>query len=419
MVIRRNKGLKTARNLSVGMMVALGSVACATSSLTVKEQAAPITYKIDGEAAQFASLRRNIGLGDPTASQTLQRSNLTPQDFQQRQQQIQQPQYTQPRPAAPQIGQTFDSQTALPQVVTRAQEQFNPRSVDKQLYAHQSVRKPYTINGKTYTPKHQPNYNKVGLASWYGPKFDGKPTATGEIFDKNDLTAAHKTLPLNSMVHVTNLENGKTLLVRVNDRGPFVDDRIIDLSEASAKALGTIHNGLAKVRVRYAGPADTNAPKRFYQEPVAPRAVAPTPQIAARPQIAPAPLPRPVTPAPQPRTDYVPLRELGSQVALPPVTQAPQAENVYQAPAPVAQAPVAQAPAAPVYQAPAPLYQAPAPVVPAPISPDRLAPVEPPRPDAGGNVTLTIKGPIHYATQNDEAPQPVWTPAVHRVDTTK
>ena len=99
------------------------------------------------------------------------------------------------------------------------------------------------------------------------------------------------------------------------------------------------------------------------------------------------------------------------------MSQAPQAENVYQAPGPAA--PVAQAPAAPVYQTPAPVYQVPAPVVPAPVTPDRLAPVAPPRPDTGGNVTLTIKGPIHMAVQNDDEPQPVWTPAVHRVTTTK
>ena len=395
MVIRRIKDKMIARNLFIGIAVAVGSSACATSSLSVSEQAAPITYKIDGEAGQYASLRRNINLNNPGLPPVTRQSGLTPH-------QIQQPQFSQ-------------QQSTLPQIVTQAQETFDPRNVDKQLYAHQSVRNPYVINGVEYTPKHEPNYDETGLASWYGPKFNGKPTATGEIFDKDDLTAAHKTLALNSMVHVTNLENGKTLMVRVNDRGPFVDDRIIDLSEASAKALGTIQNGLANVRVRYAGPADTNAAKRFYQEPAIGRAPAPRPQIAARPLVTPAPAPRPVALVPQPQTEYVPLRELGSPNALPPAVQAPQAENVYlqPAPAPVAQAPIAQAPIAPVYQVPAP-------IVPAPISPDRLGPVAPPRPEAGGNVTLTINGPVHMATQgDDEAEQPKWIPAVNRVTTTR
>jgi len=91
--------------------------------------------------------------------------------------------------------------------------------------------------GKSYTPKHEPNYDVTGVASWYGPKFNGKPTATGEIYDMYDMTAAHKTLPLNSMLFVTNIENGKSIMVRLNDRGPFVGDRIIDLSKASADAV--------------------------------------------------------------------------------------------------------------------------------------------------------------------------------------
>ena len=103
------------------------------------------------------------------------------------------------------------------------------------------------------------------MASWYGDKFHGKPTATGETFNKYDLTAAHKTLPLNSMVYVTNIETGKSLVVRLNDRGPFIGDRIIDLSEAAANALGTKGQGLNKVRVRYAGPADTIAPLKRYK----------------------------------------------------------------------------------------------------------------------------------------------------------
>jgi rare lipoprotein A (peptidoglycan hydrolase) len=135
-------------------------------------------------------------------------------------------------------------------------EQFNPSLIDRTLYNHQKVGKRYKIMGNYYTPKHEPYYDVVGVASWYGDKFHGKPTATGEIYNQYDLTVAHKTLPLNSLLYVTNLENGKSLMLRLNDRGPFIGNRIIDLSFAAAKALGTTEKGLAKVRVQYAGPAN-------------------------------------------------------------------------------------------------------------------------------------------------------------------
>jgi rare lipoprotein A (peptidoglycan hydrolase) len=135
-------------------------------------------------------------------------------------------------------------------------EQFDPSFVDRALYSHQKVGKRYKVMGKYYTPKHEPYYDVEGIASWYGDKFHGKPTATGEIYNQYDLTVAHKTLPLNSLLFVTNLENGKSLMLRLNDRGPFIGNRIIDLSSAAAKALGTTEKGLAKVRVQYAGPAN-------------------------------------------------------------------------------------------------------------------------------------------------------------------
>lgn len=112
----------------------------------------------------------------------------------------------------------------------------------------QKIGKPYVINGKSYYPAYEPNYDKTGEASWYGPGFHGKYTASGEVYDQNDLTAAHPTLPMPSLVRVTNLQNGKSLIVRVNDRGPFKKNRIIDLSKKSAQALG-IHS-LARVRVQ-------------------------------------------------------------------------------------------------------------------------------------------------------------------------
>jgi rare lipoprotein A len=118
---------------------------------------------------------------------------------------------------------------------------------DKPIY---KVGNPYKINGKWYYPTIDYDYNEVGIASWYGPGFHGKKTANGEIFNQNIISAAHRTLPLPSIVKVTNLENGKVLsFVRVNDRGPFARNRIIDLSKEAAKQLGFINKGIAKVRV--------------------------------------------------------------------------------------------------------------------------------------------------------------------------
>ena len=109
---------------------------------------------------------------------------------------------------------------------------------------------PYKINGKWYYPAVDYSYNEVGIASWYGPGFHGKKTANGEIFDQNKISAAHKTLPMPSIVRVTNLENGIILEnIRINDRGPFAGNRIIDLSKKAAEELGFVNNGVAKVRV--------------------------------------------------------------------------------------------------------------------------------------------------------------------------
>jgi rare lipoprotein A len=97
---------------------------------------------------------------------------------------------------------------------------------------------PYKIADKEFTPKEQPEYDEVGMSSWYGTDFHGKKTANGDTFDKNSLTAAHNTLPLPSMVRITNLENNKTLIVMVNDRGPFSKGRFIDVSQRAAEILG-------------------------------------------------------------------------------------------------------------------------------------------------------------------------------------
>lgn len=111
------------------------------------------------------------------------------------------------------------------------------------------VGNPYEVAGIWYYPAEDYGYREEGLASWYGPGFHGKLTANGEVYDMNALTAAHKTLPISSVVKVTNLENGRSMKLRINDRGPFVDDRIIDLSRRSAQMLDVIKNGTARVRV--------------------------------------------------------------------------------------------------------------------------------------------------------------------------
>ena len=118
------------------------------------------------------------------------------------------------------------------------------------------VGQPYRIDGRWYYPEFDPNYDQVGIASWYGSDFHGHATANGETFDRHELTAAHPTLPLPSIVRVTNLANHREVELRVNDRGPFVGDRLIDLSQAAARELGFERQGLARVRVQFVGLAD-------------------------------------------------------------------------------------------------------------------------------------------------------------------
>lgn len=116
---------------------------------------------------------------------------------------------------------------------------------------HYKIGNPYQIEGEWYYPEENPDYNVVGMASWYGPNFHGKATANGDLFNQNALTAAHKTLPLPSMVRVTNLENSRTVVLMVNDRGPYAKGRIIDVSKAAAKVLEFHDEGLTRVRVEF------------------------------------------------------------------------------------------------------------------------------------------------------------------------
>jgi rare lipoprotein A len=120
------------------------------------------------------------------------------------------------------------------------------------------VGQPYQVDNVWYYPREQPDYDETGIASWYGPTFYGKYTANGEMYDGNQLTAAHKTLPMPVNVRVTNLDNGKSLIVRVNDRGPYARGRIIDLSKRAAELLDVVKTGTARVRVTYIGRADIN-----------------------------------------------------------------------------------------------------------------------------------------------------------------
>jgi rare lipoprotein A len=183
-----------------------------------------------------------------------------------------------------------------------------PPDEGPEILAVPKVGRPYEINGRWYTPAEDPDYDETGIASWYGPTFDGKPTANGETFDQTAITAAHKTLPLPSMVEVTNLDNGRTLTLRVNDRGPFVDGRIIDLSRAAAEELGMLRAGVARVRVRYVGAAPavtetqiaeaTRAPRRS-PAPAAPRPPAPALPPPPEPPIELAAAPEPVVREPE------------------------------------------------------------------------------------------------------------------------
>jgi rare lipoprotein A len=123
---------------------------------------------------------------------------------------------------------------------------------------------PYKINGKWYHPEFVIYYEAIGLASWYGAFHHGRPTANGETFDMHALTAAHPTLQLPSVVRVTNLANGRSLSVRVNDRGPFAENRLIALSQAAARELGFEDQGVTEVHVQYLGLAP------FDEEPIRP-----------------------------------------------------------------------------------------------------------------------------------------------------
>ncbi|MGE0595088.1 MAG: septal ring lytic transglycosylase RlpA family protein [Hyphomonadaceae bacterium] len=182
---------------------------------------------------------------------------------------------------------------------------------------------PYEVDGRWYVPTPEPGYEQTGMASWYGPQFQGQATASGEVFDQEALTAAHPTLPIPSLAQVTNLENGREIIVRINDRGPFVGDRLIDLSRRSAEVLGFESAGQARVHVRYLGPAprQMNAQTPALTSPAPVQAPAPAPSHALAQQDGPMPL----TPA----ADDDEHEFAGAPLAMPPATQLAQPPHAH------------------------------------------------------------------------------------------
>jgi len=209
-----------------------------------------------------------------------------------------------------------------------------------QPHAVYKVGKPYQVAGVWYYPSVDYHYDATGIASWYGPDFHGKYTANGEVFDMNEVTAAHKTLPLPSIVRVTNLENGRSLLVRVNDRGPFVNGRIVDVSRRAAQLLGFEAAGTAKVRVSVVADQSRQLalslprdPSEKQQQPTvaaAPRAPVEAEALPPPGAGTPAPPPQPAA-APAPPARQVALANGNALAAPAPVVtqQAPGPTNMY------------------------------------------------------------------------------------------
>lgn len=158
-----------------------------------------------------------------------------------------------------------------------------PQPAEQSARRHASVKvgKPYQVGGNWYYPAPGNGYDEEGIASWYGPDFHGKSTANGEIYNQNRLTAAHPTLPMPCYVAVTNQENGRVIVVRVNDRGPYKPGRIVDLSHRAAQLLGVTHVGTANVRVKYLKMAPLLADERFEQAFLARQPWYHGPQLAA------------------------------------------------------------------------------------------------------------------------------------------
>lgn len=183
------------------------------------------------------------------------------------------------------------------------------------------VGQPYQIKGEWYYPREDYSYDESGIASWYGDDFHNKLTANGEVYNKNELTAAHKTLPLPSLARVTNLENGRSVVVRINDRGPFSGARLIDVSQRSAQLLGFEQQGTAKVRVQVL--ADESKAiadaMRTYGAPSA-ETPAPVQTVSASPQAVETQTLAPVRTTPETHQQLIATRPVAEAVQLPVTT---------------------------------------------------------------------------------------------------
>jgi rare lipoprotein A len=144
--------------------------------------------------------------------------------------------------------------SVVPEVVTQTFNKSEPESLPKGV-GYNKTGKPYTVAGKLYVPREEKGYSATGLASWYGTSFHGRETANGEVFDRNSISIAHPTMPLPSYVRVTNVLNGRSIIARVNDRGPFHGNRLVDVSEKVAIGLNFKHLGTARLKVDYIGRA--------------------------------------------------------------------------------------------------------------------------------------------------------------------
>ncbi len=144
--------------------------------------------------------------------------------------------------------------SVVPDVVTQTFSKSEPEYLPKGI-GYDKTGKPYTVAGKLYVPREEKGYTATGLASWYGPSFHGRETANGEVFDRNSVSIAHPTMPLPSYVRVTNVLNGRSIIARVNDRGPFHGNRLVDVSEQVAIGLNFKHLGTARLKVDYIGRA--------------------------------------------------------------------------------------------------------------------------------------------------------------------
>jgi len=158
-----------------------------------------------------------------------------------------------------------------------------PDAEPKDEPLHKAASRPYTVLGQTYTPntRLQP-YKKTGVASWYGRRYHGQKTSTGEVYDMYGMTAAHPTLAIPSYARVTNLKNSKSVVVRVNDRGPFHSDRLIDLSYTAAYKLGVLAGGSTQVEVESIDPANYSAAPKLAETPVAATLTDKGPVVAAQ-----------------------------------------------------------------------------------------------------------------------------------------